>query len=224
MALSLSPLFEGLILGLTVAITLGPALFALLQTSIKYGVKIGIFLALGIFMSDLGLVVGCYFGASRIVTDAKYHLILGIIGGVVMTAFGIYTFFKKVPQTEQVEAINEIKVKKIGPLPYFFKGFFLNIANPFLWVFWISSVLAVNGSYGGDQRSVALFFTGTLAMVLMTDILKVVLANKIKVAGNPQVKLWINRIVGLLFMIIGAFVIAGSLLEYFRVISVQVPT
>ena len=224
MALSLSPLFEGLILGLTVAITLGPALFALLQTSIKYGVKIGIFLALGIFMSDLGLVVGCYFGASRIVTDAKYHLILGIIGGVVMTAFGIYTFFKKVPQTEQVEAINEIKVKKKGPLPYFFKGFFLNIANPFLWVFWISSVLAVNGSYGGDQRSVALFFTGTLAMVLMTDILKVVLANKIKVAGNPQVKLWINRIVGLLFMIIGAFVIAGSLLEYFRVISVQVPT
>ena len=224
MALSLSPLFEGLILGLTVAITLGPALFALLQTSIKYGVKIGIFLALGIFMSDLGLVVGCYFGASQIVTDAKYHLILGIIGGVVMTAFGIYTFFKKVPQTEQVEAINEIKVKKKGPLPYFFKGFFLNIANPFLWVFWISSVLAVNGIYGGDQRSVALFFTGTLAMVLMTDILKVVLANKIKVAGNPQVKLWINRIVGLLFMIIGTFVIAGSLLEYFRVISVQVPS
>ena len=57
----------------------------------------------------------------------------------------------------------------------------------------------------------------------MTDILKVVLANKIKVAGNPQVKLWMNRIVGLLFIIIGAFVITGSLLEYFRGISLQVP-
>ncbi len=216
---NLHPLFEGLILGLTVAITLGPALFALLQTSIKHGVKIGIFLALGIFLSDLALVVGCYFGASRIITDAKYHLILGIIGGFVMFAFGVYTFFKKVPQTEQVEAISEIKVKKKGALPYFFKGFLLNIANPFLWVFWISSVLAVNGSYGGDQRSVALFFTGTLAMVLTTDILKVLLANKIKVMGNPQVTIWVNRIVGLLFIIIGAFIITGSLLEYFRVIS-----
>lgn len=222
MVRSLSPLFEGLILGLTVAITLGPALFALLQTSIKHGVKIGIFLALGIFLSDLTLVVGCYFGASQIITDAKYHLILGIVGGIVMTAFGIYTILKKIPVTEQVEAINEIKVNKKGPMPYFFKGFFLNIANPFLWVFWISSVLAVNGSYGGDQRSVALFFTGTLSMVLMTDILKVVLANKIKMAGNPQVKLWMNRAVGLLFIILGAFIISGSLLEYFRVISLNV--
>jgi threonine/homoserine/homoserine lactone efflux protein len=219
---SLSPLFEGMILGLTVAITLGPALFALLQTSIKHGVKIGIFLALGIFLSDLALVVGCYFGASQIITDAKYHLVLGIIGGIVMTAFGIYTILKKIPVTEQVEAINEIKVNKKGPLPYFFKGFFLNIANPFLWVFWISSVLAVSGSYGGDRRSVALFFTGTLSMVLMTDILKVVLANKIKMAGNPQVKLWMNRAVGLLFIILGAFIISGSLLEYFRVISLNV--
>jgi threonine/homoserine/homoserine lactone efflux protein len=219
----LHPLFEGLILGLTVAITLGPALFALLQTSIKHGIKTGIFLALGIFMSDLAVVVGCYFGAAQIVSDPQNHLVLGILGGTVMVAFGLYTVLKKVPMTEQVEAINEIKVKKKGRLPYFFKGFVLNIANPFLWVFWITAVLAINATYGGDQKAVALFFAGALAMVLMTDILKVVLANKIKVAGNPLVKLWMNRIVGFLFIIIGAFIISGSLLEYFRGISLQVP-
>jgi len=219
----LHPLFEGIILGLTVAISVGPALFALLQTSIKHGIKIGIFLAAGIFVSDLALVVGFYFGASAIVTNPKYHLVLGIIGGIVMSVYGLFTFFKKVPQTEQVEAINEIRVKQKGPLPYFFKGFVLNFANPFLWVFWITSMLAINATYGGDQRAVALFFIGTLSVILMTDILKVVLANKIKVAGNPQVKLWMNRIVGLLFIIIGAFIITGSLLEYFRGISLRVP-
>jgi threonine/homoserine/homoserine lactone efflux protein len=219
----LHPLFEGIILGLTVAISVGPALFALLQTSIKYGVKVGIFLAAGIFVSDLALVVGFYFGASAIVTNVSYHLVLGIIGGLVMSAYGIYTFFKKVSMTEQVEAINVIKVKKKGPLPYFFKGFVLNFANPFLWVFWITSMLAINATYGGNQKSVAMFFVGSLSVILMTDILKVVLANKIKIAGNPQVKLWMNRIVGLLFMIIGAFIISGSLLEYFKGISLQVP-
>ncbi|MEI7498913.1 MAG: LysE family translocator [Bacteroidota bacterium] len=219
----LHPLFEGFILGFTVAISLGPGLFALLQTSIKHGVKTGIFLAAGIFTSDLALVVALYFGAAQIITDPKYHLVLGITGGVVMTIFGIYTFFKRVPQTEQVEAINEIKVKKKGPVPYFFKGFVLNLANPFLWVFWITSMLAINATYGGNQKSVALFFAGSLSVILMTDILKVVLANKIKIAGNPQVKLWMNRIVGFLFFILGAFIISGSLLEYFRGMSLQVP-
>lgn len=219
----LHPLFEGIILGLTVAISLGPALFALLQTSIKHGIKTGIFLASGIFMSDLTLVVGFYFGAASIVTDIKYHLVLGIIGGIVMGVFGVFTFFRRMPETEQVEAINEIRVKKKGPIPYFFKGFILNLANPFLWVFWITSMLAINATYGGNQQSVALFFAGSLSVILMTDILKVVLANKIKIAGNPQVKLWMNRIVGLLFMVLGAFIISGSLLEYFRGISLQVP-
>ncbi len=219
----LHPLFEGIILGLTVAISLGPALFALLQTSIKHGVKIGIFLAAGIFISDLTLVVALYFGAAQIITDPKYHLVLGIIGGIVMTIFGIYTVLKKVSMTEQVEAINEIKVKKKGPFPYFAKGFVLNLANPFLWVFWITAMIAINATYGGNQKSVALFFVGSLSMILMTDILKVVLANKIKIAGNPLVKLWMNRIVGVLFIIIGIFVISGSLLEYFRGISLQVP-
>jgi len=219
----LHPLFEGLILGLTVAITLGPALFALLQTSIKHGVKVGIFLAIGIFMSDLVLVVGSYFGATQIITEPGYHLSLGIFGGLVMTSFGLFTFFRKVPKTEQVEAVQEIRVRKKGLIPYLFKGFLLNIVNPFLWIFWISSVLAINGTYGGKKKEVALFFAGTLTMVLTTDILKVVLANKIKITGNPMVKLWVNRIVGLLFMIFGIFIISGSLLEYYRGIPPTIP-
>jgi threonine/homoserine/homoserine lactone efflux protein len=210
----LHPLFEGFILGITVAITLGPALVALLQTSLKHGVKTGIFLAFGIFTSDLLLVVGAFFGVSEIITAPKYHLVLGIIGGLLMITFGIFTFFRKVPQTEQVEAISEIRVKRPGVLPYFFKGFLLNVANPSLWFFWIFWVVSINSTYGGDRKAVAMFFAGALGMVLATDILKCFLANKIKILGNPNVKLWINRIVGVLFFIFGAFIITGTLLEY----------
>ena len=46
------PLFEGIIIGLTMAVMLGPALFALLQTSIHRGTKAGVILAFGIFLSD----------------------------------------------------------------------------------------------------------------------------------------------------------------------------
>jgi threonine/homoserine/homoserine lactone efflux protein len=210
----LHPLFEGMFLGLTIAIVIGPALVALMQTSIKYGVKTGIFLALGIFFSDLTIVLGSYFGASRIITNPKNHLVLGSIGGAVLIIFGILTLIRKVPHTEQIEVVSEIKVKRPGPLPYFFKGYLLNLVNPSLWVFWITSVIAINASYGGDNRKVALFFAGTLFVVLTTDILKCFLANKITSASNPVVKVWLNRIVGILFMIIGVFVIVSSVWEY----------
>jgi len=124
------PLFEGIILGITVSLSLGPALLALIQTSIKHGVKTGIFLALGIFFSDLIVVFGVYFGASQIATNPGSNLVFGLIGGGILLIFGLFTITRKVHLTEQVEAIQEIKVKKRGVLPYFFKGFILNIANP----------------------------------------------------------------------------------------------
>ncbi|TSA23595.1 MAG: LysE family translocator [Bacteroidetes bacterium] len=212
-------LVEGFFLGMTVAIIVGPAMIALVQTSIKYGVWHGMYLALGIFSSDLTIVVGSYFGASQILGNPKSHLVLGIIGGCILLLFGIGTLIRKVPETETVEAIRELKFAKGGFFTYFFKGYFLNMANPSIWFFWITSVVAINASYGGNHNKVAFFFAGTLLMVLMTDILKVFLANKIRTAISPQVKVWINRIAGILFLIIGLFVIGSSISEYFYGIS-----
>jgi threonine/homoserine/homoserine lactone efflux protein len=204
-------LFQGIILGITVSISLGPALVALLQTSIKNGIKTGIFLALGIFSSDLLVVIGAYFGASQIVTNPDTQVVFGLIGGLVLIIFGMVSILHKVDLKEKVEVVSEIRVKRPGVMRYYFKGFILNIANPFLWAFWITSVLAISSSYRGQKLQIILFFAGTLGTILITDILKCILANKIKVAGNPYVKLWINRIVGTIFVLFGIFVVVNVL-------------
>ena len=167
----LHAVFEGIILGITVSLSVGPAMLALLQTSIKHGIKTGIFLALGIFTSDLMVVIGAYFGASQIVVSPETHKIFGIIGGSVLIIFGLIQSIRRVKMTEQVEAIKEIKVKKPGVFRYYFRGFVLNIANPFLWAFWITSVIAISSSYSGNKPAVVLFFSGTLGTVLSIDIL-----------------------------------------------------
>jgi threonine/homoserine/homoserine lactone efflux protein len=207
----LHTIFEGIILGFTVSISFGPALVSLLQTSIKHGIKTGIFLALGIFSSDFLVVLGAYFGASQIVINPTTHLVFGLIGGVVLVIFGLFSITRKVNLKEQVEVITEIKVKHPGVLPYYFKGFILNIANPGVWAFWITSVLAISSSYRGQKMAITLFFAGTLGTILTTDILKSVLATKIRVAGNPYIKLWINRIVGTIFILFGSFVVINVL-------------
>ena len=204
-------LFQGIILGITVSISLGPALVALLQTSVKHGIKTGIFLTLGIFTSDLFMVVKAYFDASQIVTNPTTNLVFGLIGGTVLIIFGLVSILHKVNLKEQVEAISEIKVKRPGVMRYYFKGYILNIANPFLWAFWITSVLAISSSYKGQKLLITLFFAETLGTILITDILKVILANKIKIANNPYVRLWINRIVGTIFVLFGIFVVINVL-------------
>jgi threonine/homoserine/homoserine lactone efflux protein len=207
----LHPLFEGIILGISVSLSLGPALFALLQTSIKHGIKTGLFLVFGIFLSDVIVVFAAFFGASQIITNNDTHVIFGLIGGGILIAFGLFSATRKLQPNDQVEAINEIKVKHRGALPYFFKGFFLNIANPFLWGFWITSVMAISSSYHGNPLAVIFFFSGTLGTILTTDIIKCLLANKIKIANHPYVRLWINRIVGMIFLIFGIFVVINVL-------------
>ena len=73
----LHPFFEGIIIGLTLAVMLGPAVFALIQTSIHRGTKPGIILALGIALSDLTVLVMSSLGAAQLLTDGKRSLIVG---------------------------------------------------------------------------------------------------------------------------------------------------
>ena len=206
------PFFEGVILGFTLAMLLGPALFALLQTSIHRGLKSGFFLASGIFMSDITVVIFTYLGAVQLLSNQRNYIMAGISGGIILILFGVYTFVRKVHIDENN---NLIEVKKIpGILTYMLKGFFLNIMNPFVWFFWISVMVGIGSNYGADKPAVAYFFLGTLFTIFGTDVLKVVIANKIKRYLNPKVLILINRIVGILLALFGVFLMLRVIFKF----------
>jgi threonine/homoserine/homoserine lactone efflux protein len=205
------PFFEGVILGLTLAMLLGPALFALLQTSIHRGLKSGFFLALGIFCSDITLVAFTYLGAVQLLSNERNYLLAGITGGVILIIFGIYTFVRKV----HIDENNKLMEMKIpGPFTYLAKGYFLNIMNPFVWFFWISVMVGIGSNYGADKQEVISFFAGTLTTIFGTDVLKVVIANRIKHYLNPKLLILINRIVGILLAIFGVFLIIRVIFQF----------
>jgi threonine/homoserine/homoserine lactone efflux protein len=205
------PFFEGVILGLTLAMLLGPALFALLQTSIHRGLKSGFFLAIGIFCSDITLVAFTYLGAVQLLSNERNYLLAGITGGVILIIFGVFTFVRKVHIDENN---NLIEVKIPGPFTYIAKGYFLNIMNPFVWFFWISVMVGIGSNYGADKQEVISFFAGTLTTIFGTDVLKVVVANRIKHYLNPKLLILINRIVGILLAIFGVFLIFRVIFEF----------
>ena len=198
------PFIQGIILGLTLSALLGPALFTLLQTSIHRGLKSGVFLAFGIFLSDICVVYLALLGALQLINQKNNYMIVGIIGGTILIAFGIYTFLHKI----HIEDNNQgIEIHVPGPLTYILKGFFLNIMNPFVWFFWISAMVGVSATLGGAKQAIMTFFVGTLMTVFGADVLKVYLAHRIKDHLNVNILVRVNHFVGILLIGFGLFLI-----------------
>lgn len=194
----LRALLEGILLGITLAILIGPSFFALIQTSISKGFKSGLALAFGIFLSDLLCVFLAYFGASRLLDNPENKKIMGVLGGFILIVFGMLNIIQKRKLEEKKLEISNANV----PL-MIIKGFFLNILNPFAFLFWLGAITAVSAKYDFPRSQFILFFSGTLATVLATDVLKSYIALKIRSRLSANFLLRLNRIAGIVLILLG---------------------
>ena len=206
----LHSLFEGLALGLTLALFFGfgPAFFALLQTGIHRGFYKGFFLALGIFLNDLSIVALSIWGAHAIMVNMQKYQLFGVLGGIILIIFGIFSFRYK----SKING-NENTVNDKGPRFYtfIFKGFLMNLANPFVWLFWPTIVLGVAAPFMTETKDMVLFFSGTLSVVFLSDVTKVYLASRIKRFITAKFLQWVNRIAGIGLVIFGFVLIFRTL-------------
>ncbi|MBN2173726.1 MAG: LysE family transporter [Bacteroidales bacterium] len=208
----MGPFTQGVLLGLTFAVLLGPAFFALIQTSIHRGFRSGALLALGIFLSDLFALVLCYFGASQILgNDPRENTYFSMIGGIILVIFGTYTFSRKV--VESNDGDNNFQENKPAFYVYIIKGFFLNAFNPGMWFLWITIVVSVGANFGVNNRSIIIFLAGILVTIFGTDLLKCFVSQQIKHFVNARVMTWMNRIVGIVLTGFGTFLIINVLVD-----------
>ena len=158
---------------------MGPILISLLQTGIENGVRAGVCVGLGVWFSDFAFIGGVLWGLHYInqaIAWDGFELCVGICGGIVLIIIGLTTFLSK-----PVE-IAELRVEKRSNATYvnwFVKGFLINSVNPFSVLFWIS-VLTTYVASDKTNTQLILFIVGIMATVMSLDLLKVVLAKKIR--------------------------------------------
>ena len=211
----IAPIWEGIVLGLTLAFLFGfgPALFALIQTSIHRGLWSGFQLAFGIFLSDATLVTLCLLGALQIINETPENkLAFGIITGIILIIFGVFTFTRKVSIKEDDDDEDN---GKPNPVTFILKGFFLNFTNPFVWLFWILWVTTITANYEGETDAVVILFTTTLLVILATDMLKVFGAYKIKHYITPRFIQWVNWIAGVGLCVFGIFMLVRAFIVFY---------
>lgn len=196
---------EGVVLGITLAFLVGPSFISLIQTSIHRGFYAGVQFASGIALSDITLIVLSYVGLLQIYDSNSQYLIIGIIGGSIMIGFGIITFKRKYSIPSNIH-IN-LKVQTGRFFKYFFKGYLLNIFNPFLLIFWVGVMGLITTKYSIPSQEVHLFFVSCIMAVFGTDVIKVLIARKIKTYLNIRVLTILNRVVGSMLVLFGIVLI-----------------
>jgi threonine/homoserine/homoserine lactone efflux protein len=210
----IASLIEGIILGITLAFLIGPGFIALIQTSIHNGLKSGLLFATGVALSDLALVSLSYMGAIQFLTDEANQLMVGIIGGIILISFGIMTFFKKYKVNAKRGIEVRVTVVGGGRFRYILKGFFMNILNPFLLIFWLGVMSFVSAKYGVATKEVIVFFGAAVTTVFLTDTVKCLIANQIRRFLNINFLTWVNRAVGLSLVIFGIVMFIRVFIHY----------
>ncbi len=84
---------KGIVLGIGLSFSIGPAFIALLQVGIQRGRKYGYAMATGILLSDCTLIAISLFGFTSLLDNPDYTNYIGIVGGIILILYGIYSFF-----------------------------------------------------------------------------------------------------------------------------------
>ncbi len=196
-------LLKGITLGLLLAISVGPIVFSVIKQSLNNGTAGGLAFIAGISVSDIVLVFAANIFTNFFDLLTSHKSTLAIIASAFLILIGIYyLFFKKVKVNKEGE---QSFVFKTGDyLKIFTKGFVMNMFNPGIIIFWLTtSTTFLDNSL---NERVVIFFTA-LAIALLADVLKVLLANGIRKKLTPKNIHRINQVNGIILIGFGVVII-----------------
>lgn len=184
----------GVVLGLSLAISVGPTLFAVIRYSMQHTYKAGLVFILGVSLSDIMYVVVMNVAAEFLTFLEAHQKTIGIIGSILFMLLGLYSFLKKYkpkkPKRGTPQDLSSSTYFKI-----FVSGWAMNTFNPAVMVIWVGTAVQV-AAYSVTEKF--LLFGICLGIVLVFDFLKVFLAEKIRSWLTLRKIMYINKISALI--------------------------
>ncbi|MDH5598065.1 MAG: LysE family translocator [Cyclobacteriaceae bacterium] len=184
-------------MGLVLALLIGPVFFTLIQTSIHRGFSSGMYVAIGILLSDSLFIILSVLGIAEFFS--RYESLFGYGGCLIFIAFGISGLLKN---RKKISDNSEGLVEK-NKLKLIMKGFVINSLSPFVLVFWIGAVTYVSTDFSNDISTLFSFFAITISVVFISDLLKAFLSHKIKRLLTVRFLRILNTVTSLVFLVAG---------------------
>ncbi len=199
----MSIFIEGLLSGLLLACSLGPIFIALTQTSLEKGIKPGMTVGSGIWLSDILIVFLMYKFLHKIqstIESPSFNFWMGLSGGIILIIFGAALLIKK-PKLEY----ENIKIKKSDYFAFWLKGFLVNTVNPFTFIFWMGIISTYMIGRKVTDTQIMILLTTIIVVIILSDIFKVLLAHGLKKFLTPSHINTIANLSGIILIIFGLF-------------------
>ncbi len=206
-------LIEGIKVGFILCFLLGPIFFTLIQTGVEQGFRAGATVGLGIWMGDLLYMLAIYWGVSQIrklIEWENFSVVFGSIGGVILVAFGLGTLL--IQPTNLYLSSKETQ-RRSSYFSLWLKGFLINGFNPFAVFFWFGIMTTFVIKQNLDTHDATWFFAGIIGVVILTDLLKILMAKKIRKILKPIHLIWVRKVTGIALIIFGVVLIIRVLVQ-----------
>ena len=212
-----APILKGLLLGLILSISIGPVIFAIIKQSLTNGKRAGYAFVAGVSTSDISLLLVCNLFTSLFELVLEHKATIALLGAGFLLITGLYTLFFKKIVIENPEDANGAFSSKKDLIKSFFSGYLMNTLNPSVFLFWFAWTAAI-GVTAADSKSplqYKLIVFGTcLVFVLISDLLKVVLAGALRPRLTEKSLLWINRASAIIILTFSAALFYSAIRYY----------
>ena len=187
-------MWEGVRAGLVLSLLVGPILVLLLQHSLRGGTRTAMMAAAGIWVGDLLFVLGTHYGMARLLplTEGRYFAeIVGTVGMFLLIGMAIFLWRRK--PLDLKKATKNKRYRRRGMWSAFAQGFAVNTFNPFTIGFW--SFFAITQVHERElaEPSAWAIYAGILGTIVLTDVLKVLGARRLRQLLRPEITARVQR-------------------------------
>jgi threonine/homoserine/homoserine lactone efflux protein len=190
-------------LGILLCFMIGPVFFVLLETAAVKGFRAAMVFDLGVVTADFAFIAIAYFSSYRLINNIKDEPALFIFGGLIMVTYGIISYIKLKRASKNIDETIEVELIKKNYGSLFVKGFLLNFINVGVLGFWLLIFITFGPQLELKTSRLMLFFTSVIATYLAVDIVKMLLAKKLKNKMTPNNILKIKKITSIILVIFG---------------------
>jgi threonine/homoserine/homoserine lactone efflux protein len=192
-------IFKGIVSGIVLAFLIGPVFFTIIQTSIERGFTNGVFVAVGVSLSDAVYIFVSYLGLVQFMETENFRHYLAYGGGVVLLMFGLYYLLIK---SRKLVHFDPQRIQTRSWPRLVAKGFIINGLSPMVLFFWVATVGVATTQFGyTSTKEILIYFSSIVLTVFATDILKAKLADKLRMLMTPRFVRVLNIVLGLVLVI-----------------------
>jgi threonine/homoserine/homoserine lactone efflux protein len=191
---------KGLITGLLLSIFIGATFFMLIETSMTRGFRSALWFDLGVLMCDAMIISSIYFFTAWINQILVHKNYFNLAGGIAFVGFGINYIISRRKEDLSYKA-------KKGFMKLILNGFFINLLNPSVIVFWLGSMAVAMTQFRLTGNQVLVYFAVTLGVVALFDVAKAYFAYRISSLMSPRIIKRVYFFSGILMIALGLFIL-----------------